>query len=235
MAGPLALVGGDEFHPGNEQQDGLLRDATGGRPAYIIATAARDNPEAAVRTAQQWFTTLGVEITELRVRTRTEAGVAATASAAEQAGLMYMCGGDPGRVIQVLRGTPVWAALLRAWRGGAALAGSSAGAMALCQWSLVRGAFPGHTRRRPVEGLGVVPECALLPHYDTFGEHWIPSAQETIGRDALLVGVDERSAAVWVDGAWTAMGPGGVTLVRGDDRTTFAGGEAINGLPEPVI
>ncbi len=40
----------------------------------------------------------------------------------------YLVGGDPGRVPTTLNGTPVWTAILEAWLGGAALAGSSAGA-----------------------------------------------------------------------------------------------------------
>jgi cyanophycinase len=232
-AGPLALVGGDEFHPGNEVQDALLCEAAAGRPAYIVATAARDSPEAAVATAQRWFRRFDVDITELRVRTITEARSTATAELARGAGLIYICGGDPGRVVQVLRGTLVWEAIRQSWRDGCALGGSSAGAMALCEWSLVRRGFPGHTDRRGLEGLNLVPASAFLPHYDTFGERWIPSAQESVGADTLLIGVDERSAAVWIDGAWSAMGPGRVVLVRGDERTVFPALSPIEGLPQP--
>ena len=34
--------------------------------------------------------------------------------------------------------TPVWRAIAAAWRAGSALGGSSAGAMALCQWCRVQ-------------------------------------------------------------------------------------------------
>ncbi len=81
----------------------------------------------------------------------------------------------------------------------------------------------------------MVPDCALLPHYDTFGERWIPSAQQALGPDTTLVGVDERSAAVWRDGAWTAMGPGAVTVVRGDRRVRFVAGETVTGVPQPTL
>jgi cyanophycinase len=148
---------------------------------------------------------------------------------------VYLAGGDPGRAVQLLAGTPVWEAIVGAWRGGAALAGSSAGAMALCRWMLVRDRWPQHDTRRPVDALGVVPDCALLPHFDTFGERWIPSAQQALGAEVTLVGVDERSAALWRDGAWTAMGPGSVTVVRGDDRTRFAGGATVSGIEQPTL
>jgi hypothetical protein len=50
----------------------------------------------------------------------------------------------------------------------------------------------------------------------------------------VLVGVDERSAAVWQDGSWTAMGAGGVTVLRGDGRTRSEPGEPIDDLPSPL-
>lgn len=234
MTGVLYLNGGDEFHPGNEPQDELLRDAAGDRPALILATAAADAPETAVRSAQRWFGGLGLAVRELRVRTRSEAVSREMASAAAGAGLFYIVGGDPGRVAKVLRRSVVWDAIVAAWRGGAALAGSSAGAMALCEWTLVRHSFPGHTRRRPDPALGLVPGTAVLPHYNTFGERWIPSAQETLGADTLLIGLDERTAAVWSSGDWRAFGAGAVTLVRGDSRVSFEPGAAIEGLPDPA-
>jgi cyanophycinase len=235
MTGPLALVGGAEFQRGNADHDRLLVEAAAGRPAYVVCAAIRTHPEQAVATARRWFATLGADMTELRVRTRGDASSAATVEAAHTAGLVYLAGGDPGRTVQLLRDTPVCSAIVAAWRGGAALAGSSAGAMALCRWTLIRDRWPGHDTRRPVEALDVVPECALLPHYDTFGERWISSAQEALGANVTLIGVDERSAALWRDGAWTAMGAGAVTVVRGDERVRFGAGATINGIPQPTL
>lgn len=233
MSGVLCLNGGDEFHPGNEPQDEVLRDAAAGRPALVVATAAADHPEMAVATAQRWFDGLGLPVVELRARTRGEAMSAASVSQAAAAGLFYLVGGDPGRVVRVLLGSSVWEAMTSAWRSGAVLAGSSAGAMAMCEWTLLRHAFPGHTRRRPDAALNLVGGTAVLPHYNTFGERWIPSAQQTLGADAVLLGLDERTAAVWQDGNWVAMGAGAVTLVRGEARRRFNPGERIEGLPEP--
>jgi cyanophycinase len=233
MPGLLALVGGDEFHSGNEPHDVRLRDAAAGRPAYVVATAASDNPEAAVATARRWFAGLGLGIAELRARSAREAGSEESERQALEAGLVYIAGGNPGHLLEVLRGSRVWRAIEQAWRRGAALAGSSAGAMALCEWSLVRAAWPGHDRRRAHAALGAVPNCAFLPHFDTFGERWIPSAHEVLGSDTLLLGVDERTAALWEDGQWWALGAGAVTLVAGETRQRFPAPTPVGGLPEP--
>jgi cyanophycinase len=234
MSGVLALVGGAEFGRGNEEQDRVLAKAAGGRAAHVICAAIRLHPEQAASTARGWFGRLGVEMSELVVHTRSDAARPASVEAAQGAGLIYLAGGDPGRTVRLLTGTPVWDAVLAAWRGGAALAGSSAGAMALARWTLVRDRWPGHDTRRALDALTVVPDSAVLPHFDTFGERWIPSARAALGPDATLIGIDERTAALWRDGSWIAMGPGAVTVLTATDRVTARSGEPVPSLPQPL-
>ena len=230
----LALVGGDEFHPGNEEQDRLLVEAAGRGPAYVVPTAAaRQGPEQAVATARAWFKRFAVELEELAVLKRADANSKEVADLAAKGGFFYLVGGDPGLVVQVLRGSRVWAAIFEAWRGGAALAGSSAGAMALCSHSLIRATWPNRFNRRPTDALGAVPGVAVLPHFDTFGHRWIESAQREVPGVTLL-GIDERSAAVWSDGAWTAAGPGAVTVIDAEKTRRYESGAKIAGLPAPA-
>lgn len=232
-AGMLGLVGGDEFHPGNEEHDAAMVAAAGAGPAYVIATAAaRQRPEQAVKAAQRWFARLGLDVEELVLRSRRDAASEEASTLASRAGFLYMCGGDPGLVASLLRDSPAGAAMVVAWRRGAVLAGSSAGAMALCAHVLVRESFPAHDRRRPVPGMAVVPNAAVLPHHDTFGERWLPTARAALG-DAVLIGVDERTAAVWQAGTWRAMGSGAVTVHGPAGSVRHASGETVTGLPQP--
>ena len=234
MPGLLALVGGDEFKPGNEQQDRLMVAAAAEGPAYVVPTAAaRQGAEQAVAHARRWFGKLGLELHELPVLKRSDALKQAVIEDARRGGFFYLVGGDPGLVAQVLRGSPAWRAIFQAWRGGAVLAGSSAGAMALCSHTLVRASWPNRFNRRPVEALGAVPGTAVLPHFDTFGHKWIDSAREAAPALTLL-GVDERSAAVWTDGVWRAAGPGVVNVVKGGRARTFESGTEIAGLRQPI-
>ena len=175
--GFLALVGGDEFKPGNEEHDRLLVEHRGLGPAYVVPTAAaRQRPDLAVATAQQWFRGLGLDVVELPVLRRSDATSAKNVELAERGGLFYLTGGDPGLVVDVLRDSPVWRAMAAAWRRGAALAGSSAGAMALAEWTLIRKAYPGHAERRYKPALDLVPRVAVAPHFETFGHRWVESA-----------------------------------------------------------
>jgi cyanophycinase len=234
MPGLLALVGGDEFKPGNEEQDRLMVAAAGAGPAYVVPTAAaRQGPDRAVAQATDWFAGLGLPLRELPVLTRTHAMKASLADEAARGGFFYLVGGDPGLVAQVLRESLVWRAMFGAWRSGAVLAGSSAGSMALCSHTLVRATWPNRFHRRPMEALGAVPRTAVLPHYDTFGHKWVDSAREA-APDLTLLGIDERSAAVWHDGTWRAAGPGVVTVVKGTKMTRFESGSEVKGLRQPA-
>ena len=234
--GPLALVGGDELNPGNERHDEVLVEAADGGPAFVLATAAaRQRPELAVRNARHWFGALGLEVEELAARKRSDVTSPANAERARSGRFFYLVGGDPGLVPKTLAGTAMWEAIVEAWRNGAALGGSSAGAMAFGSWTLIRDRFKGDVRRRYRQALALVPNVAVIPHFDTFGERWVESAlAERPSSDVILVGIDERSAALLQEGSWTASGPGGVTVFANGDRRRFASGEQIEGLPSPA-
>lgn len=235
MTGPLALVGGDELNPGNEPQDELLAAAAGDGPAFVLATAAaRHRPELAVAHARDWFARFGLDVEELPVRTAKQARSEEVVDRAAQGRFFYLIGGDPGIVADILRGSPVWEAIVGAWVAGAALAGSSAGAMAMGSWTLTRGRFPGDHERSYRDALGLVPGLAVLPHFGTFGRSWIGSA--LAGRpseEVVLAGIDERTAAVWSEDGWRAMGEGAVTLVREDGERRLGAGERVEGIPAP--
>ena len=232
MSGLLSLNGGDEFRSGNEAQDRELVAAARRGPAYVVPTAARrQRPELAVANAREWFASLGLELEELPIYTRSHANSAQLAALAAGAGLFYLTGGDPGLLVQTLRGSAVWTAIAQAWLNGSALAGSSAGAMALCEWSLVMARWPRHEQRRPVEALGLVPDTAVLPHYERMGSRW--SVDQAPDRMTLL-GLDERTAAVWNGNGWHAAGAGAVTVIRGDKVERFGAGDACEGIPAPT-
>jgi cyanophycinase len=186
----------------------------------------------AVRTARNWFEGLGLVVDELPARSRSQAMDSAVAALAREGRFFYLCGGDPGIVPQVLRGSAVWAAVLEAWQGGAPLAGSSAGAMALGEWTLIRARMPGDAQREPRPALGVVPSVAVLPHFSDFGHRWVIAPSNLLsGRDLRLLAIDGKSAAVWVDGTWKQMGSGRAFVVE-DGGDPGSGLDALGGLPQ---
>jgi cyanophycinase len=234
VPGVLALVGGDEFNPGNEEQDRMLAEAARTGPAFVVPTAAaRQGPEKAVAHATRWFKQFGLHLQELPVLKRADANSKELAALARTGGFFYLVGGDPGLVAQVLRSSRVWTAIFEAWLQGSSLAGSSAGAMALGSHSLIRATWPNRFNRRPTDALGLVPEVAVLPHFETFGHRWVESAEKELP-GATLLGVDERSAAVWTRDEWLACGPGSVTVIKGSKPSPHPSGSKILGLAAPV-
>ena len=176
-----------------------------------------------MRNAVGWFFTLGCAMQELPVLSRRDAESPVLAERAASGRLFYLVGGDPGLLLRTLEGSAVWRAIEEAWRGGAALAGSSAGAMVLAEHVLLRARWPNRYQRRAVPGLGLVPGVAVVPHADTGGARWtvseptshaspapraagVPSSSRSIPR---LLHLDERTAAVWTQQTgWRALGPG---------------------------
>ena len=240
--GPLALVGGDEFHPGNEPHDGWLvraitRSGSVG-PAFIVASAAaQEGPEQAVDTARAWFAGLGLDVEELPLRNRDQAHDPTIVGRAREGRFFYLTGGDPGLVIEILERTPAWRAIVEAWQKGAVLAGSSAGALAFGEWTLARRTELGNVlqnARNIRRAFGLVPGVVVVPHLASAGPKAIPLIRSAVtATGGRLLGLDERTAAIWSDGEWKALGEGSVVLMDARNERRFSSGERIVGLPVP--
>jgi cyanophycinase len=106
----------------------------------------------------------------------------------------------------------MWEAIVSAWREGASLAGCSAGAMAF------GGKIIGIRRSHVTEGLGLLPEIEVIPHYDKF-LGWLPDrvTAAVMRNDAgtTLLGIDENTALVLTD-KWRKYGDGKVHILRGE-------------------
>jgi cyanophycinase-like exopeptidase len=209
--GPLALVGSGEYLPVMADVEGLL--LAGRPPRYVqIPTAAAPEGEESL---QRWLdlgaaqaARLGVEQVPIIVRDRNEADEAGLAALVKGAGLIYLSGGNPTFLAQTLRGSRVWKAVAETWRSGAALAGCSAGAIALTGW------VPGFRspEREPDPGLGVLPVLRVLPHFDRM-LGWAPElvARSTADTDpgTSVISVDEDTAIVDMTGSghsWQVYG-----------------------------
>ncbi len=133
------------------------------------------------------------------VRDRNEADAQDLAALIEGAGLIYLSGGNPSYLAATLRGTRVWQAVVAAWRSGSALAGCSAGAIALTGWVPWMRALD----RDPDPGLGILPGLRVLPHFDRMLA-WAPDllARAVLhsAAGATVIGIDEDTAIVDLTG-----------------------------------
>lgn len=234
MTGPLALVGSGEYLPVMTEVEGSL---LAGRPPRYVQLPTAAAPEGSA-SLDRWVTLgrlqaerLGVEAVPVLVRNRRDADDPQLAAALAGAGLIYLSGGSPTFLARTLVGTAVAAAVELAWRQGAALAGCSAGAMALTAW------VPSLRRptTRPQPGLGIASQLRVIPHFDRF-DRWMP---ELVARylarapqGTAVVGIDEDTALVWDDAHWTVQGQRHVWHLQREGRTPYEAGSTVD-LPAP--
>jgi cyanophycinase len=215
------LVGSGEYLAVMADVEGAL--IAGRPPRYVqIPTAAALEGEQRLR---YWLDLgaaqaerLGVEPVPVVVRDRDEAESPELAALIGGAGLVYLSGGNPLFLARTLRGTRVWAAIEAAWRAGAALAGCSAGAIALTDWvPAVRG-----PASEPEPGLGVLPHLRVLPHFDRMIS-WAPDLVTRAAAGAppgtTVLGIDEDTAMVDLTGGgrqWQVHGRQQAWVLDGD-------------------
>ncbi|MBN2623344.1 MAG: Type 1 glutamine amidotransferase-like domain-containing protein [Acidimicrobiales bacterium] len=207
MSGPLALVGGGEWRDGCDFDTELLA-ASGGSEVVVLPTAAAyEHPDLAVERATRWFEGAGATVRPVRAVDRAGAHDEAAAAVVRAARFVYLSDGSPMHLRSVLMQTPLWDAVVAAWRGGAVLAASGAGAMVLCDPAVDPrgGAF--------TVGLGLLQQLAVVPRADTWSEDKLHRTLQLTPPGVPLVEVDERTALIrGTDGTWRTAGAGSVSV-----------------------
>ncbi|MEY4061529.1 MAG: hypothetical protein RL602_160, partial [Actinomycetota bacterium] len=170
MNGSLALVGSGEYLPAMTAFEKSLVDdgiKNGKAANYIqIPTAAGQESDDRLdywkQLGQNQADAIGVKATYLPIYTRDDAFKQEHVDAIKDSALMYMSGGDPHYLSEVLIDTPVWAAMVENWQSGASLAGCSAGAMVLSAQ------IPNFRmlKKSPTAGLNLLPEIRVIPHFN---------------------------------------------------------------------
>jgi len=209
-------VGGGEFCEGCEFDADFLV-ASGATEVALLATGfAYENPQRAVEQATGWFAALGASVREVPVYGRADALVAEHVDAIASSRFVYLVGTSPMHMVSVLKGTPLFEALVAAWHGGAVLVGSGAGADVLCDPMVDTrgGAF--------TVGLGLVSGMAVIPRSDTWSPDKVRRTAELAPDDLVVVSLPERSGIVRdPDGTWRTVGAGLVTVHRGPGHATL--------------
>ncbi len=241
MNGSLALVGSGEYLPAMAEfekslvQDGV-KNGKEARYLQIPTAASRESAdrlsywkELGLRQAQA----IGVQETYLPIYTREDAFNQKYVDQVANSALMYMSGGDPHHLAEVLIDTPLWSAIIENWKTGASLAGCSAGAMVLSAH------IPNFRllKKTPTAGLNLLPEVRVIPHFNKFFK-WIPESAAKVllhvPDNSILIGVDELTAIVKRSGEndWLVVGQAKVHVLKGMPDQQLHDGERIK-LPTP--
>ena len=230
--GALVLAGSGEFLPIMRAVDEeVLRHTPGSPPRVAIVPTASGQegpvPHDWIARGVAHFAALGCEAYGVPILGRADADDPAHVAALAGADFVYLSGGSPAWLVDALRDTAAWRAILDVWARGGTIAGSSAGAMALC------GTTPIPRFRdtsRPPEwrpALGLAPGLAVLPHYDRFGGARSGPLLAIAPPDLTILGIDEDTVVMAVDGTATVLGRATVTVWRAGEPTIFNAGETI--------
>lgn len=201
--GLICLQGGNEFSDACRDMDAYLLDqADNGLVVVLPYAVAGEDRRRTVEEATAYYRSLGA--TEL----------AAGADRLNEARLVVIPGGSPRRLQEAL--APLKDALADAAADpGTVITGSSAGAMLLCETTVLPEPFA--TGR----GLGLVDDFAVIPHYDGPRQDWEDALRNAApGTD--LLGIPESSGVLLDGESVTAIGARAATLVTEDGRDELA-------------
>ena len=225
--GSVALVGSGEYLPEMAKLEALLIEdgvAKGKKARFVqIPTAAGQESRERIKYWQELgerqARALDVEPVFLPIFDAQSANRSEFLDAIIDGSLVYMSGGDPHFLANTLRGSLVASAIREHWQSGGSLAGCSAGAM------VKSSKIPNFrmARTAPTEGLGLVPDIRVIPHFNKFFK-WIPESAAKIllevPEDAILLGIDELTALVRRVGEeqWQVFGQAKVHILKGAPR-----------------
>ncbi len=212
--GYLVFEGGAEFGGRMAAPDRRALSLAGGnhtRVVIIPAAAAPDNNHhQAGQNGVKWFQTLGADnIVAPPLIDRQSADDPAIVDMIRRAKLIYFLGGFPDYLAETMAGSTSWKAVTETFREKAVIAGSSAGAMVLCEY------YYSPSSKTVRNGLKLIPGACVLPHHNTFGYKWADVISDAIP-DTWLFGIDEKTGIIndGPDGCWRIYGKGTVTLYR---------------------
>ncbi len=228
-AGHLALVGGNEFRRDCDAMDRPLLVAAGGpgTTVVILPTAAtNENPFVAGENGRRHFSRLGARSEKIMIVDADTANQRDLAIPVEKFQMIYLTSGDPIYLLETLRGSKTYEALLAVYQRGGLVAGSSAGAMVLGAqvWR-----FDGWT-----PGLGLAPNLAVLPHHATLAARWNgPAMAASLPAGVTLIGIDEATALLLPEAR--VLGAGAVTVYTVDGPQAYAADAIVSSLLPPQL
>lgn len=225
--GYLVLQGGSEFGGQMRVSDLRAIALAGGRDAAVVIVPAAAAPDGnhlrAGHNGLHWFQMLGArDVTVSSLVDRPSADDPDVASGLRRSRLIYLLGGFPGYLAEVLQGSAGWKAIRAALKEGAVLSGSSAGAMVLGDY------FYNPVRQKQAKGLGLLQATSVVPHFNSFGRTWISRLQKELP-SVNLIGIDEETGMIndGPDGTWSVYGGGGVVIYRGRRSERYGAGERL--------
>ncbi len=206
------MEGGAEFGGLMADPDRQAMTLAGGPdvPISIIPAAAApdNNHHKAGQNGVAWFRRLGAaNVSALPLIDNASADDPEIVESLANSKFIFLLGGFPQYLAHVLNGSRSWQAVLAAFASGAVIAGSSAGAMVLCEY------YYDPVSSQVAKGLNLVKRTCILPHHNTFGKNWAVTLKNRLPNITLL-GIEEETGVLndASQNTWCVYGKGNIIL-----------------------
>lgn len=226
--GSLYAIGGAEAKLRRRSVLRSFVSSAGGEDARIVVIPAASSLGAGVlEVYQAAFLSLGVaDVQGVRPESRAESNDPRLSQAVTSASGIFMTGGNQLKLASIITGTPLGDAIHTAYRQGATIGGTSAGASILSDHMIAFGAGGSTPKQRMSQlavGLGLISGVVIDQHFQQRSRYGRLMSLVAQSPALLGVGIDEDTAAVITDGhRLDVVGRGAVTIVDGSHLVTNA-------------
>ena len=224
----IAMVGSGEYLPEMEPVDRYLMEQLG-EPARVACLPTAAGTEGAERIAYwsdlgvKHFSGMGANVSAVPVITRQDAQNPALAAQVRASNFIYISGGKPDYLLDVLQDSLVWQEIREVLAEGGVLAGCSAGA-------IVQGEkLPGVPFWR--KAFGLLPGTVIIPHFDEFPPRLVRLIRFWAGRSLTLIGVPGYTALTVNGTTHRVVGKDSVMVWDRQGRRTYSPGETLDWQP----
>lgn len=224
----LLIIGGAEDRVGRSVVlKRFIKLAGGRRSSIVVIPTASSFADEVSEAYRDVFTRLrGGDVSVVHPRTRRDANDQEMVRCLDEATGVFITGGSQVKLAQNIVGTPVGAAIHRAYERGAVVAGTSAGASIMSQFMISLGE-EGLTPRQRVSqlsaGLGLIGNIIIDQHFDQRGRYGRLMSMVAVSPNLLGMGIDENTAAEVRDGkVLSVIGAGAIFVVNARNAITDA-------------
>lgn len=233
----LLIIGGAEDKLGRSVVLKRFVRLSGGRSSRIVLIpTASSFVDEVVDTYSQVFARLraGEDIRVVHAPSRAAAHDPELVARLEDATGIFVTGGSQLKLGQFLVGTPVGDAIHDAYRRGAVVAGTSAGASIMSRFMISlgdEGLTPRQRSSQLTAGLGLLEDVIVDQHFDQRGRYGRLMSLVANSPNLLGMGIDENTAVeIRDERVLTVVGTGGVFVLDARNAITDAA-DARRGAP----
>jgi cyanophycinase len=224
----LLIVGGAEDKVGRATVLRRFVRLAGGRQSQIVVIpTASSVADEVVSIYSTVFSRLGCpKVSTVNPRTRAESSDSTLIARIDESTGIFLSGGNQLKLSQLIVGTPLGEAIHRAYRRGAVVSGTSAGASIMSHFMISmgdEGVTPRQRSSQLTAGLGLLPEVIVDQHFDQRARYGRLLSLVASSPNLLGIGIDEDTAAEVTDEReLTVVGSGAVFVVDARAAVTDA-------------